>query len=299
MVLVLLFAVLLSPQFGKPGAPNSSASPQQQDYGSNSGATQRDVVYTEIGHTRLRLDVYAPHEKPSALVPGIILIHGGSWQEGDKAWLGNMGRLLAKSGYVAFSINYRLHDGKKNRWPAQLDDAQTAVRWVRAHAAEYNVDPKRIGAWGHSAGAQMAALLGELDTRDNSNAALAQYSSRVQAVVDVSGPADFTANHDADGDAFFTDLLGVTEKQDEARWKAASPVFNINKDTAPFLIVHGTRDGDVPIGQSVQFANALQHAGIPVTLVQVDDGHAFETEAAKRRLAMETVKFFDEVFAPK
>jgi acetyl esterase/lipase len=259
----------------------------------NAGATHKDVIYSVAGHDKVRLDVYQPRETGSSPLPGIILIHGGSWEEGDKTALATMARYLAGNGYVAFSIDYRLHSGKKNRWPAQLDDAQRAVRWVRAHARDYNVDPNRIGAWGYSAGAQMASLLGELDTRDNSDPVLAKYSSRVQAVVDASGPTDFTIDFDSDGGAFFTSLLGAAEKQNPELWKSASPVFDITAATAPFLIVHGTRDGMVPVAQSVEFANALRKAGVDVTFVQVNDGHDFETEAAKRRLAAETLQFFD------
>ena len=102
-----------------------------------------------------------------------------------------MGNFLARSGFVAFSVDYRLFNGTVNLWPAQLDDVQRAVRWIRANAAKYRVDPNRIGAFGHSAGAQLAALLGMEDTRDNSDPSLAKYSSKVQAVVDVSGPDRF------------------------------------------------------------------------------------------------------------
>jgi acetyl esterase/lipase len=259
----------------------------------NAGAAHKNVVYSVVGHDKLRLDIYQPKSPGTLLRPGIILIHGGSWEEGDKTELATMARFLAGKGYVAFSIDYRLHSGKKNRWPAQLDDAQHAVRWIRAHAADYNVDPNRIGAWGYSAGAQLASLLGEIDTRDNSDPELSKYSSRVQAVVDASGPVDFTTGFDSDGGAFFNDLLGATEKQNPELWQSASPVFNITTHTAPFLIFHGTRDGTVPIAQSIEFANALRKAGVEVSLVQLDDGHDYETEAAKQRVASETLQFFD------
>ena len=106
-----------------------------------------------------------------------------------------LGEFFAQSGFVAVAADYRLFNAKDsvNRWPAQLDDVQRAVRWVRANAAKYGVNPERLGVFGHSAGAQLASLLGMEDTRDNSDPALAKYSSRVQAVVDASGPTDFTA----------------------------------------------------------------------------------------------------------
>jgi acetyl esterase/lipase len=289
-VIAALVTAAAGAQNGRyPTLPNTSSEPIT----TNAGATHKDVTYSVIGHDKLKLDVYQPKLPSVSPLAGIVLIHGGSWEEGDKTMLAGMARYLAGKGYVAFSIDYRLHAGKRNRWPAQLDDAQRAVRWVRSHAADYNVDPNRIGAWGHSAGAQIASLLGELDTRDNSDPGLAKYSSLVQAVVDVSGPMDFTIDFYSDGGAFFADLLGATEKQNLELWKSASPVFNITQHTAPFLIVHGTRDTTVPIAQSVEFANALRKAGVDVSLVQLNDGHVFETEAAQRRLASETLQFFD------
>jgi dipeptidyl aminopeptidase/acylaminoacyl peptidase len=139
----------------------------------------------------------------------------------------------------------------------------------------------------------MACLLGELDTRDNSDTELASYSSRVQAVVDVDGPVDLTRDRDADGDKFFGKFFGGTFEQNPQAWRDASPVFRSGKDTAPVLIVHGTRDELVPMAQAEEFAAALDKAGVQEELVKVDDGHVFMTEAAQHRLAIETVAFFN------
>ena len=154
----------------------------------------------------------------------------------------------------------------------ELDDVQRAVRWVRANAATYGVNPERIGAFGHSAGAQLAALLGMEETRDNSDAALAKYSSKVQAVVDVSGPTDFTADRSTDGAAFFENFLGAPYAADPGVWRDASPAFHISKDNAPFLIVHGTEDESVPIGQAQKFYEKMQAAGVVVKFIKVNAG---------------------------
>ena len=175
---------------------------------------------------------------------------------------------------------------------------QRAVRWVRANAATYDLNPERIGAFGHSAGGQLAALLGTEDTQDNSDPALARYSSRVQAVVDVSGPSDFTTGHDPDGDAFLANLLGADYSKDPAIWRDASPVFHVSKASAPFLIVHGTRDDQVPVAQSQELLERLKQAGVPAALVAVDDGHTFHTPEARMRLALETVGFFNRYLNP-
>jgi acetyl esterase/lipase len=203
-----------------------------------------------------------------------------------------MGKFLARSGFVAFSVDYRLLQGTDNRWPAQLDDVQRAVRWVRANAAKYGVDPEHIGAFGHSAGAQLAALLGMEDTRENSDASLAKYSSRVQAVVDVSGPTDFTTTREGDDATFLTNFFGADFATHPEIWREASPVFHVAKTDAPFLILHGTQDSEVPIAQAQELYEKLQAAGVPVQLIKLDDVHTFRTPEARARLVFEALQFF-------
>lgn len=261
-------------------------------------SVHQDVPYGTAGGHPLLLDVYEPGETSTGLRPAVVLLHGGGWTSFDKGGMSGMGTFLARSGFVAFGVDYRLTHGTENLWPAQLDDVQRAVRWIRANAAKYGVDPDHIGAWGHSAGAQLAALLGMEDTRDNSDAALAKYSSKVQAVVDFSGPTDFTTNHDPDGDAFLTTFFGGDYAHHPEIWQDASPVFHVSKKCAPVLIFHGTHDESVPIAQAEDFANKLKEAHVPVKFVKVDDGHTLQTPEARRRLALETRDFFTEYLWP-
>jgi acetyl esterase/lipase len=250
------------------------------------------VVYADVNGTQLHADIYEPAQKASAAV-AVVLIHGGGWSDFDKSTMRGMGQFLARTGFVAVSVDYRLFHGNDNRWPAQLDDVQRAVRWLRANAEKYGINPERIGAFGHSAGAQLAALLGMEDTRDNSDASLAKYSSKVQAVVDVSGPTDFTTQHDPDGTAFLTNFFGVDYQKGPDVWKMASPAWHVSKQDAPFLIVHGTHDDRVPIAQAQELYEKLQAAGVPVEFVKVDDVHTFQTPQARRELALKTVMFFE------
>ena len=283
---------------GPPASPTPPAATNSEP--ADTVSTQQDVEYGVQGGEKLLLDIYqsaAPGSKPR---PAVVMIHGGSWISLDKSTMRPMGNFLARSGFVAASVNYRLLDGSKNRWPAQFDDVQRAVRWLRANASKYNVDPNRVGAFGHSAGAQLAALLGMEDTRDNSDPALAKYPSRVQAVVDVSGPSDFLTNRDADGDAAMANFLGGDLAKLPDAWRSASPVFHVEKSSAPFLIVHGTSDPNVPIAQAQELYEKLQQAGVPVTFIKLDDGHTFKAPESRRRLALETLAFFDRylVFNP-
>jgi acetyl esterase/lipase len=265
---------------------------------SGAPAIEENVPYATVNGTELHLDIYSPADHSTVPRPAVLLIHGGGWISGDKSSMRGMGQFLARSGFVAFSVDYRLLQGAQNRWPSQLEDVQGAVRWVRANAAKYGVNPDRMGAFGHSAGAQLAALLGTEETRVNSDPALAKYSSKVQAVVDVSGPTDFTTEKDPDGIAFLTNLFGIDYSKDPEVWRAASPVFHVSKDAAPFLIVHGTRDENVPLSQAQELFEKLQSAGVPVSFVKVDDGHTFQTPEARHRLATEAFIFFNRYLQP-
>jgi acetyl esterase/lipase len=244
---------------------------------------QETVTYDTVGGTELTLDVYQPADHSDTPRPGIVLIHGGGWTSLDKSTMRGMGNFLARMGFVAFSIDYRLFDGKNNPWPAQLDDAQHAVRWVRANAAKYGVNPDKIGAFGHSAGAQLAALLGMEDTRGT------KYSSKVEAAVVVSGPSDFTTERDTENVGFLTKFLGANRSV----WRDASPAFHGAKSDAPILVVHGVNDPAVPIAQAQELVDTLQSDGATVSFVKLDGGHTFEDDPAnRRRLAIETLTFF-------
>jgi len=171
------------------------------------------------------------------------------------------------------------------------------VRWIRQHAAQYRVDPNRIGAYGYSAGGPLAALLGLTDSADAANPSI---SSRVQAVVDLSGISDFTSDHDPDGDALFAALFGGTEAQVPSVWRDASPVYQVKMGQVklgapPFLIVHGTRDQMVSIHQSEELVEALRKAGATVTFLKVDDDHSLQSMFVRQRILTQAAEFFRSV----
>ena len=205
-----------------PAVPSASATPAQ----SSAGPVHENVSYGTAGNETLLLDIFEPAGNSDHPRPAVILIHGGGWTSFDKSTMRTLAQFLARSGFVAVPVDYRLfHDGV-NRWPAQLDDAQRSVRWLRANAAKYNVAPNQIGAYGHSAGAHLAALLGMIDTRDNSDPALAKYSSKVQAVVDSSGPTEFTGfPKDSDEDKFFSSFSAPATRL--TRKSGATPHLSI------------------------------------------------------------------------
>jgi len=293
----LLAALLSTTVLFAPPSQGGSVVPQRSAAPSPSGAgadtVEENIPYASVNGSELRLDIFEPADRGTVLRPAVLLLHGGGWTTLDKSTMHGMGEFLARSGFVAFSVDYRLLQGTENRWPAQLDDVQRAVRWVRANAAKYGVNPERIGAFGHSAGAQLAALLGMEETRDNSDPALASYSSKLEAVVDVSGPTDFTADNNSERLAFLANLLGTDYATHPEVWREASPAFHVSKEAAPFLIVHGTRDQNVPVSQAQELFEKLQAAGVPVSFIKIDGGHTFQTPEARRQLAFETLEFFN------
>lgn len=222
-----------------------------------------------------QLDLCLPASKQAGR-PAILLIHGGYWTMGDKGMYAALCKGAAGQGFVAAAIGYRLANGDpRNRWPAQLVDAQLAVRWVRSHAAEFGIDPAHICAWGDSAGGHLAVFLAALDhTVPGDDASqLSAVSSKVACAVDNFGPVDLSA------DTYWPPDQQLFGNQDRAQIKdqerQASPIFLIGPGTAPIMIAHGKDDKAVNIDQSMQLADKLKGAHVPMRLVVLNGGHEF------------------------
>lgn len=238
---------------------------------------QRDVTYGVAGATTLKLDILRPRGLTGARLPVVVFVHGGGWSSGDKT--GGIGQLtpLVRRGYVGATINYRLSGVA--RFPAQIEDAKCAIRYLRANAALLGIDPDRIGVWGSSAGGHLVALLGTSSDVESWNASggWPGVSSRVQAVADWYGPSNLNTmapqslpcsalNHDAPGSPE-GQLLGCAIPSCRDRAAAASPLTYVTAGDAPTLLMHGTNDCTVPPGQSQELYDALRAAGVDATLV--------------------------------
>jgi acetyl esterase/lipase len=236
------------------------------------------IRFGELEDRALLLDIYAPpqRERPR---PAVLLIHGGGFVGGSRsdADIVAAARRLAEAGYVAVALDYRLVDpGQPGPvWPAPLADVQRAARWVRAHATTYGVDPERLGAYGISAGAGLAAHLGVRDTRNTTDTGPPAFSSRVRCVVALAGPMDGTIPPANPGDIDVARaLFGGTITHVPNVYRDASPVSHIDRESAPFLVVHGVRDTVVPIAHAQRLVAALQKVGVTVEAVEVPDvGH--------------------------
>jgi len=179
-----------------------------------------DVQYGVADGKPLLLDAYVPHAAGGERRPAVLLIHGGGFRVGDKRSFEPEARKLAAKGWVAFSVNYRLDEPVV--FPAEVDDVQTAARWVRAHAGEYQVDPKRIGALGESAGGYLAAMLATLGEGSQETGA------RIRVAVAWSAPTDLTELARLRGDEWGVPLLGCTLADCPQRYADASPITHVD-----------------------------------------------------------------------
>jgi acetyl esterase/lipase len=264
--------------------------------------TESDVVYGQAEGKDLTLDVYEPHsQQTSQRRFAVVLVHGGGWVGGDKTSdvQQELGTMLSRMGFVCFSVNYRLAHHRQHLWPAQIDDVQRSVRWIRSQAAHYNIRTDRMSAIGDSAGGHLVSLLGTTDTRDNSDPTLARYSSRVQYVVDICGPSDIAIEPKNGIDNMRAqvvhDLMGKYFKDDPQAFKDASPIYHVDSKSAKFLILHGALDPLVPINQSEKFCSALQAAGVEAKLVKFDgEGHGFFLPGNREKAFKLTVAFLQQ-----
>lgn len=222
-----------------------------------------DVVYAERGDEKLLADIYVPEgEGP---FPGVLVVHGGAWVMGNRLQLGNVSRKLSRSGYSAVAINYRL--APTNRFPAQIEDCKTAVRWMRTNADKYKIDPQRLGGWGYSAGAQLVGLLGTTEASDGlegPDATPDSPSTRLQAVVAGGAPCDFrSAPEDSLRLAFW---LGGTRREKPEQYRLASPMEFLTRDDPPVFFYHGERDRLVDIAGPEAMMAELEKLDIPTKM---------------------------------
>jgi len=244
-----------------------------------------DVKYIPDGDSSQALDIFFPEQRSEKPEPLLVWIHGGGWQGGSKS--GCPFVFEVPRGYIAASVEYRF--SQKAIFPAQAQDCQAAIRWLRANAKKYNIDPDHIGIGGASAGGHLVALLGTAGGKKAFSpiGGNEDQSDRVQAVCDLFGPADFytvvaQANEDKtksifkwnNGDPYSKLIGGAKLGEDKEKCDAVSPAHYVSKDNPPFLILHGDHDALVPFAQSEELTDLLKKAGVEVTLQRMPgSGH--------------------------
>lgn len=269
--------------------PAIGAEPKKKEPPLPSGVrVLRDLEFARPDDRPQLLDLYLPEKKSAKPLPVVVWVHGGGWNGGSKERC--PGTYLAADGFAVASINYRLTDVAQ--WPAQIDDCRAAIRWLRKHADEYGLDAAHVGVWGGSAGGHLVALLGTLDAPE----AAGEPSCRVQAVCDWYGPSDLLTmppnvlspgkTEEGLAKSNGAKLLGGTVRDRPKLAKQASALYQVSRDDAPFLIMHGDQDPQVPLEQSTRLHAALQKAGVEATFkVVAGAGHGgpgFQTDAIRR-----------------
>ncbi len=272
---------------------------------------ERDVEYGKAGDISLKLDICRPKELPKEPMPVVIYIHGGGWKSGDKgdilARKDPVSTGLLKAGYCFLTINYRLSGVAP--FPAAVEDCKCAVRWVRANAKKYNLDPDRIGVWGASSGGHLALMVACADEKAGleGKGGHASVSSRAHAVCAWYPATDFTK-----GPGVFLsgkgqkagpgEFIGGTLEEKPEACKQATIATHVSKDDPPTLLIHGTKDPITPFWQSESLAQKMKEAGVDVTLIAVKNaGHGFGPGApgeavtpSREELFKTTLEFFDK-----
>lgn len=259
---------------------------------------EKDVPYATMHGEKLAMDVARP--KTQGAHPAVVLVHGGGFRRGNRQSYDAQAIRLAEHGYVAATVSYRFTP--KFQFPAPVHDVKTAVRFLRANASRFSIDPAHIGAWGGSAGGHLVLFLGLTGGVDEfeGEGPFRDQSSRVQAVIDYYGPTDFTRIYDKGGDAaeVLPLFLGGDIKHAMAAHIKASPLNWVSPDDAPVLAVHGTKDPLVPYEQSVWLMERLIAAGVPAELETLTEaGHGFKGADAERA-ERQAIAFLDKHLRP-
>ncbi|WP_395743558.1 alpha/beta hydrolase fold domain-containing protein [Prosthecobacter sp.] len=241
-----------------------------------------DQPYAGNDNPKQKVDLYLPKKRNTDKpLPVVALIHGGGWVNGDRLGYAAAAIQFARTGdYAAVAVGYRLT--KEAHWPSQIYDCKAAIRWIRAHAKEYNLDPDKIAVMGSSAGGHLSSLIGTSGDVKELEGALGpntSFSSRVQCVANLCGPEDFTQAlmFDKDDKPIAKDdavigLLGGTYEEKHTEALAASPVTYVTSDDPPFITFHGTADKRVAFLHAEAIHAALKQAGVPSLLVPITDG---------------------------
>ena len=255
---------------------------------------EQGLEYTNPDGQHLQLNLARPSEQP-ALSPAVLCIHGGGFRAGNRDRWNKLCQQLAERGYVAATASYRL--APKYQFPAAVHDVKAAVRWLRANAEKYRIDPARIGVVGDSAGGTLVQLLGVTAhvPEMEGDGGHADQSSAVTCVVNYYGANDFTKSYDKSVDAreVLPLFLGGDVEHARRRHILASPLYWVTPDAAPTLLLHGTKDPYVAFEQATWIHDRLKAAEVEVQLLELKDaGHGFKgTDAERAERAL--FEFFD------
>lgn len=254
---------------------------------------EKNIEYSNPDDQHLQLNMARPKEGAGPF-PAVICIHGGGFRAGTREGFNGLCLQLAERGYVAVTVSYRL--APKYQFPAAVHDVKAAVRWMRANAEKYQIDPDRIGTTGGSAGGHLAQFLGVTSgvKKFEGDGGNAEYSSSVKCVVNFYGPSDFTKSYDASVDAkdVLPLFLGGNLEQERHRHIESSPLYWVTPEASPTLFVHGTKDTYVAHEQAEWIVERMKAADVEATLMTIEDGdHGFRTSSSEVKEKIENARF--------
>lgn len=207
----------------------------------------RDLVYCTIGGRKLHIDAFEPAAKSGKPHPAVLIIHGGGWRSGNRGQHIPLAQSLAKAGYVAYTVEYRL--STEALYPAAIYDVKAALRWIRSNAKKYHTNPGQLAVLGFSAGGEMASFVGVTsgNPKYEDKSCSKGFSSDVQAVIDVDGTLSFVHPESSEGDdsrsiSAGTYWFGVGRKDNPELWADASPLKHVENNKAPFLFINSSVD---------------------------------------------------------
>ncbi len=245
---------------------------------------EANIEYANPDDQHLQLDMARPKSGDGPF-PAIVCIHGGGFRAGTRQGYDGLCPRLAQQGYLAVTVSYRL--APKYQFPAAIHDVKAAVRWLRAKAKDYKIDPARIGVTGGSAGGHLAQFLGVTPDvpQFEGTSGHAEQSSRVACVVNYYGPSDFTKSYGKSVDAAEVLPLWLGGNLEQARQKhiLASPLYWVTPNAAPTLCIHGTEDKYVAHEQAAWLIDKLKAAGVEAELLTLEGaGHGFKGKDAEK-----------------
>jgi len=240
-----------------------------------------DIPYAASAAEQQQLDLIRPVDNANTSLPLVIFLHGGAWQEGDKAdGRPDIGKLVRTLPCVVAAVNYRFTS--QAPWPAQLHDCKAAIRWLRAHATQYGIDPARVAVWGIGAGAHLALMLATTGDNRGFSGSVGHYhnqSTKIQAVINYAGVVDLAALTRQPGNTDYprlqsaeTKLLGAAPQDIVHTAAAASPLHLLHAGTPPILSFHSQQDEIIPADQAEQLHERLTELGVSNQLIRLAEG---------------------------